>query len=208
MEKNLITKSSEDFQQALNFSGEKMTVKQVAEVLECHIDTIHNWIDKLFPDIKQNGKTTYLNEIQVTAIKLKMAEAHNLRNVPKVQTKLERALLIQQALHLQQEIIEEQQAEIDVLKPKAIQYDTFMSNDGNQKIGDVAKIFNIKPHKLFQMLRDAKILKDNYVPYSGFEQYFKTIESATRGGFNVFTSFIKPAGVDYIAKRFNLQQTA
>ncbi len=110
--------------------------------------------------------------MQVTAIKLKMSEAHNLRSVPKAKTKLEKALIIQQALILQQEIIEEQQAEIDVLKPKALQYDAFLNNESYQKIGDVAKLFGIKPHAFHRMLRDAKIMQDNHTPFAEYAHYF------------------------------------
>lgn len=214
MEKNLITKNTNDLQQSLSFSGESMTVKQLSDILGVTDQAIRDAIKKLFPEIMaEHGKTTYLNEIQVTAIKLQI-QSGGKRNskdnlgVKNAQTRLEKALLIKQAMELQQEIIEEQQAEIDVLKPKAIQYDTFMDNRGAQKIGDVAYTLGLKPHKLFQMLRDAKILKENYTPYSGFEQYFETVESPTKGGFNVFTSYIKPNGVDYIARRFNLQKSA
>jgi anti-repressor protein len=102
----------------------------------------------------------------------------------------------------------DQAEQIEELKPKAIQYDIFMNNESNQKIGDVAKTFGIKPNTLHKMLRDAKILQDNYVPYADYTQYFKTVETPTKGGFNVFTSFINPKGIDYITKRFNLQRSA
>jgi len=109
------------------------------------------------------------------------------------------------------ELSEENQklkTEVEELKPKAIEHDTFMNNESFQKIGDVAKVFGIKPNTLHQMLRDAKILKDNHVPYSEFEHHFKTVEKPTPAGFNVFTSYIKPSGISYITKRFNLQRSA
>lgn len=218
MEKNLITKNSNDLQQSFSFNGESMTVKQVAETLGVSYSSIDRAIDKLFPDIKQNGKTTYLNEGHVTAIKLEVERHHNLFSTEKVtsaQTDLEMLLLSKKVdqwkdgkIATLQSENEKLHAEVEEMKPKAIQYDSFLSNESHQRIGDVAKMFGLKSHKLFQMLRDAKILKENYVPYEPYEHHFKTVETPVKGGFNVFTSYIKPSGVDYIAKRFNLQKSA
>ena len=46
----------------------RMTVREVAEVLGCNPETVKKHIRTLFPDIMENGKTTYLNEKQVTVI--------------------------------------------------------------------------------------------------------------------------------------------
>lgn len=208
---NLITKTADDLQQSLGFDNQKMTVKQVAIALGVSDETIRANGKKLFPEIFQNGVKTLFNEAQVTAIKLEVQKHHNLQGtleLVNVKTKLEKALLIKQAMELQQEIIEEQQAEIDVLKPKALEYDLFMNNESTQKIGDVAKTFGLKANTLHQMLRDAKIMKANHVPYEPYEKYFKTVEKPVPGGFNVFTSYLYPSGVSYIAKRFNLQRGA
>lgn len=89
-------------------SKQTMTIKEVAEVLNCSRDTIEYTIKKLIPNKMQQGKTTYLSEVEVTAIKLELDKSMNFRNVPEVnnKTKLEKALLIKQALILQQEIID------------------------------------------------------------------------------------------------------
>jgi len=195
-----------------DLSKEKtITIKEVAEVLGVSIELITKKIRELFPDKMENGKTTYLNEAEVTAVNLTIKQNPYLVQSYEVKTKLEKALLIKQALQFQEEMIIELQSENQELKsvvkdmtPKALEYDTFINNDNTQKIGDVAKILGIKPNTLHQMLRDAKILKKNYVPYAEYEQYFNTVESSTRGGFNVFTSYINSRGVSYIAKRFNL----
>lgn len=180
-----------------------MTIKEIADILGKDESTIRKIGKELFPELFQNGKTTFLNETHVTAIKLNLGKNSDL---PK--TELEKELLIFQAMQFQQEKISKLQTENGELKPKAIQYDAFLNNESYQRIGDVAKIFGIKPHKLFKMLRDAKILKDNYVPYEPYEHHFKTVETPIKGGFNVFTSYVKPSGVDYISKRFNLQRSA
>jgi DNA-binding Lrp family transcriptional regulator len=51
-------------------NGEKrMTVKEVAEALGYERDTIRKKVKELFPELVENGKTTLLNELQVTAIR-------------------------------------------------------------------------------------------------------------------------------------------
>jgi hypothetical protein len=61
-----------------------------------------------------NGITTRLNEQQVTAIKLKIQSHHNLQSsleVKNAKTRLEKALLVRQALRLQEELIAELSSE-------------------------------------------------------------------------------------------------
>jgi anti-repressor protein len=98
----------------------------------------------------------------------------------------------------------DQADQIEIMKPKAIGYDTFISNKSSQKIGDVAKVFGLKPNTLHKMLRDAKIMQDNYTPYAQYQHYFKTVETPTPAGFNKFTSYLLPEGVAFIAIKFNL----
>jgi len=99
----------------------------------------------------------------------------------------------------------EQAIQIEEMKPKALEHDLFIKNDTEVLIGDVAKCFGIKPNTLHKMLRDAKIMKDNHAPFSGYEQYFKTTSFPTPAG-NKFLSKVYPSGISYIAKRFKLTE--
>jgi excisionase family DNA binding protein len=56
----------------------RMTVREVAEVLGVSTDTIKNCIRDLFPDLMRNGRTTYLNEAQVTTVKMNLRKIHRL----------------------------------------------------------------------------------------------------------------------------------
>ena len=192
-----------------NLTTEKtMTVTEVADVLNVSVRVVQIAVKKLYPEIVRNGYQTHLNEEKVTRVKMELQSHHNLEGTFEVATELEMAEMVVKVVSHYTEKAKSLEKQIEELKPKALQYDTFLNNESNQKIGDVAKIFGIKPHKLFQMLRDAKILKDNYVPYEPYEHHFKTVETPTKGGFNVFTSYIKPSGIDYISRRFNLQRSA
>lgn len=60
-------------------SNEKfMTVQEVAEILGVSGEAIKWHIRKLFPEILENGKTTYLNDSQVTEIKRYMIPTNQL----------------------------------------------------------------------------------------------------------------------------------
>jgi phage antirepressor YoqD-like protein len=184
-----------------------MTVREVADVLNCHIDTIHNWIDKLFPQIKQNGKTTYLSEEQVTAIKLSMTENPHLRTIPKVKTTLEKQLIISQAMQFQQEMIAELQAENEVMKPKAIAYDKFLAPDKAIPMSQAAKLLGTGRNRLFAALRENKILMSDNTPYQRCAEYFQVIfdtKNINGKEVNFPVTLVTPKGIDYIAKKLHI----
>jgi hypothetical protein len=176
----------------------QMTVKEVAEALNLDIRTIQLKVKELFPEKVKNGHTTYLNELEVTSVKLDLEKKFE------VATDIEMALQLESVARYFKNKYEESQKQIADLKPKAIEYDTFMSNKSSQKIGDVAKLFGIKPNTLHQMLRDAKIMQENYTPYAQYQHLFKTVETPTPAGFNRFTSYFLPEGIAFIAKKFKL----
>jgi len=181
-----------------------MTVKEVADIYHVTPEAIKEWIRELFPDKMKNGVPTYLNEIEVTAIKLKMRPTSL---VVGNKTKLEKALLIKQAMAFQDEIIAEQQAEIEILKPKAIEHDLFMSAENLMDVGTVAKLFNIGRNTFFKMLRDSEILMDNNEPFQNHKHFFDVkLKPVNIGGKieNKPVTLFRPSGISYIAKRFNL----
>ena len=210
MKTPVISKNSTDLQQTFNFNndGQKMTVKQVADILCCHIDTIHNWIDKLFPDIKQNGKTTYLNEVQVTAIKLKMSEAHNLRSVPKAQTRLEKSLIIRQAMRFQDELIEELTAENQELKSTVglLVHDsqkTYTASEMATELGfKSAQELNKKLHELRIQFK----VNDTWKLYSNYDGlgYTESKNGITESGFVFYDTRWTGKGRLFLLQTFNI----
>ena len=95
-----------------------MTVREVAEVLKVSGQAVRDAIKKLYPDSLINGVTTFLNEEQVTAIKLQIQSGGNryLKDnfeVINVKTDLEKELLIFQAMQFQQEKINKLQSEVE-----------------------------------------------------------------------------------------------
>lgn len=89
-------------------SKEKMmTVKEVSSILGYDESTLRKIGKELFPEIFKNGVKTYLNEMQITAIKINLGKNSEL---PK--TELEKELLIQQAMIFQQEKIKTLQTKL------------------------------------------------------------------------------------------------
>jgi len=137
-------------------SGQTMTVKEVVKLFNCDERTIQRAVKELFPEIVKNGIETRLNELQVTAIKLKLDSHHNLVSTDELpKTKLEKNLLIQQAMILQQELIDELQAEKQQLENRVnlLIHDakTFTSSE-------LAKELNLRSaRELNQVLKDKGI---------------------------------------------------
>jgi hypothetical protein len=51
-----------------NYGDRRMTVQEVADQLGCNPETVKKHIREFWPDLMQNGKTTYLAPAQVTVI--------------------------------------------------------------------------------------------------------------------------------------------
>jgi len=166
----------------LYYPSKTMTIKELSEALNCSRDLIEKIIRKEMPNLMSKGKTTLLDEIQVTAIKLLIQSDNNFRQVSEVKTDLEKELLIQQAMTFQAEKIQSMKLQIEDMKPKADFYDQVTGSKDAIDISSVAKVLNkgIGRNKLFELLREKKILQHNNQPYQTYidRGYFRTIEQS------------------------------
>jgi phage antirepressor YoqD-like protein len=138
----------------LPFGERKMTVKEVAEALGVSERVVQLSARRLFPESIENGKTTYMNEAQVTAISLDLRSHHNLEGTFEVKTPLEKQLLIRQAMALQDEIIEELRIQLQEAAPKIALADAIGRSDRMMSITDCAKHFGLHPKcEVFPYLR-------------------------------------------------------
>jgi hypothetical protein len=107
--------------------GKTMTIKEVAEQLHCNPETVKGHIRELFPDLMENGKTTYLTDRQITVILEKMKQPVSSGMVANLQSEivgvetnqsrfLRLKLLQEEQNHIYDAIIADQQREIDRLK--------------------------------------------------------------------------------------------
>lgn len=95
--------------------------------------------------------------------------------------------------------------QVGQLKPKAEQFDHFMSGENAQAMNVVAKALGTGRDRLFRFLRQEQILMSNNVPYQRYIErgYFKVIEKTIHIGeraLNKPQTLVTPKGVDYIAR--------
>ena len=122
--------------------------------------------------------------------------------------------LIARAVIEAQKMIEHQTALIAEMKPKADFFDTVTGSDNAVDLGTVAKVLNcgIGRTRLFEALRNKKILQNNNQPYQKFidSGYFRVIESSYSkpdGSTHIsFKTVVYQKGVDYIRRQ--LQEAA
>lgn len=210
-----ISKKSNDLQQTFNFNndGQKMTVKQVAGVLKVTDQAIRDAIRKLFPDILVNGKITYLNEEQVTAIKIQIQSGGNryLKDnfeVVSTKTKLEKSLLIRQAMRLQDELIEELEAENQELKSTVglLVHDsqkTYTASEMATELGfKSAQELNKKLHDL----RIQYKVNDTWKLYSDYDGlgYTESKNGTTEHGFVFYDTRWTGKGRLFLLQTFNI----
>ena len=104
--------------------------------------------------------------------------------------------------------IEEQQKQLEVMQPKADFFDAVADSKTAVPMNDVAKTLAIKGmgrNKLFEFLRDNKILMNNNRPYQKYvdANYFRVIEQHfQKDGEECinFKTLVYQRGIDYIRK--------
>ena len=118
------------------------------------------------------------------------------------------ALVMARALQIANKELEEHRAKVLEYKPKADFYDEIMQSDDTIDIGQLAKTLNINGigrNKLFEILREKKILDRRNIPYQNFVDagYFRTIETSYTSGGDTkihIKTVVYQKGVDYIRK--------
>lgn len=179
-----------------------MTVKEVAEVLGLDPRTVQLKVKELFPEIVKERKTTYLNEEQVTSVKLSCEKKFA------VTTDLEKKLIIAQAMQILNDDITELRKSLTTAKPKIDFFDQVTNSKDAISIGSAAKVLHLGMgrNKLFKLLREKQILMSNNQPYQEFidRGYFRTIEQkyTTPDGETHISikTIVYQRGLDYIRK--------
>lgn len=117
--------------------------------------------------------------------------------------------IVANALVVAQNIIANKDKLIEEMKPKVEFFDTVADSKAAVAIGDVAKVIGIKGcgrNKLFELLREKKVLMQNNQPYQKYidSGYFRVIEQkyTKPDGETVITfkTLVYQKGVDYIRK--------
>lgn len=192
----------------INNNNNFMTLRNIADVFNVSYSSVYRIVNKLFPEKIQNGKITYFNEIEVSAISRELKSDYHVsqltfsagEKVKNTTTRLETianykaasealtAMLeaekaeLQKQIELQKQQIQNQEQQLIEQKPKVEFYDDVTGSNDTIDMVEVAKILNIKGlgrNKIFELLRNKKILQNNNQPYQKYVDagYFRIIES-------------------------------
>lgn len=154
-----------------DFPEKTMTVIEVSDILKVsdrtiqrHLKTIRNDSD----NVVEHGKTTYITEPEVTAIKMMIERSGrndlaSIGTLPK--TDLEKELLIQQAMQFQAEKISNMQMQIKLLTPKAELADKALRDESKHySIRDAGKHLGLSQTEIFDIMRDKGLLTGKNIP--------------------------------------------
>lgn len=131
----------------------RMTVREVAEALGYEPRTIQLKVKELFPNLVEERQTTYLNEAQVTAVKMACEKKFA------ATTDLEMMLLDKQVSEWKSRKIEDLQKALALAAPKVESFNALMRSDQTMSITDAAKHFGIHPKtEAFPYLRERGYL--------------------------------------------------
>lgn len=145
---------------------DKMTVKEVAEALGYETRTVQLKVKELFPAIVEAGKTTMLNEAQVTAIKMDCEKKFA------VTTDLEMMMMDARVSEWKTRKIQELQAQLEqknqqlaIAAPKVESFDAMQRAENTMSITRAAKHFGLHPKtEVFPYLRDCGYLTGSDLP--------------------------------------------
>lgn len=138
----------------MNYLSEerKMTIREVAEILGVTKQAITKHIREMFPEMLEHGKTAYLTDEMVTEIKAKMRQT---TKVVSSQTQLERRSIVEQAIKILHEDIEQLKNDIE---RKETQIKRLIHTGKLYTSTEIAKELNMKSaQELNQYLQEAGI---------------------------------------------------
>jgi phage antirepressor YoqD-like protein len=200
-----------------------MNVQQVAGALGVDESTIRRHVRALFPGLASNGKTTYLDEAQATAIKqaIETSGRNDLGNVTQlqnVQTSLEIEEMTEkvisyhraEAARLRAELAEQREA-LAFAAPKVEAFDRLLDASGTVCLTDAAKALGQSPKKFFDDCHALGVLfrraSQDWVPYQSYlDRGWFEVKTRTYGegpyAHVTEQTRVTPKGLDGLAKLF------
>lgn len=162
-----------------------MTTKELADALGVDVKTIQRAVDALDMNVARVGSshTMVFTESQATAIKIELQNhskiAANGFSTLDINSDLEMLMVQQKLTAYQNQRIEELQAQVANLKPKAEIAETLIESDSLQDLQTVAVTIGLK--HIFKILSADKIIEkkitedgtDYYKPYAEYSRYFE-----------------------------------
>lgn len=167
--------------------AELLTVKQISEQTRIPIPTIHRIASKLYPNKKENGKTAFFNEQEVTELIKEVKRAHNSELISSdkvITTDLEMYQRIAGDMAWLHSKVLEQQKQIDRMTPKELAFDNFIRSDEQRSITDAAKHFGVRQGEAFSILRTKGFLTKDDLPTAKAIQFNCLMIRETQGGWH------------------------
>lgn len=180
-----------------------MTMQEIADIFKVSKDTIRNCVRRIMPNKMQERKTAYFNESEVSAISKELKSntfvishltEEDSSAVANVTTKLEIIANYKQATDALIAMLNAEKAELQATigmqktkiaedAPKVDFYDRVTESPDCIDIGQCAKVLNVHGigrNKLFEILRQKKILNEHNQPYQKYVDcgYFRIIETS------------------------------
>ena len=179
-----------------------MTVKEIAQAMGVSTDTVKNCIRRIMPEKMQNGKTTFLNEQEVTMISKELksntfVSSHQTyevsSQVKNTTTRLEVLANYKAATQAMIELLEAEKAELQAenerqkqqlieAAPKVDFYNAVTESKDCIDMAQVAKLLNVKGigrNNLIEILKEKGVLDKKKQPYQKYVDrgYFRVIET-------------------------------
>ena len=172
------------------------TVKEISEMISVPERTIRNNIKKLYPEICSQGKTIFLNELQVSNVSksLKIAHNSNLASTGQVpMTELEEMEVVANAITILTRKVKE-------LQPKAEMYQAFIDTGDSKTMGEFAKMIGIGRNTMMAKLRTLNIIDSYNIPYQKHAHRF-IVRQVVKNEKSYSTTFIPAETFEYLKKR-------
>lgn len=179
-----------------------MTVKEIAQAMGVSTDTVKNCIRRIMPEKMQNGKTTFLNEQEVTMISKELksntfVSSHQTyevsSQVKNTTTRLEVLANYKAATQAMIELLEAEKAELQAenerqkqqlieVAPKVDFYNAVTESKDCIDMAQAAKLLNVKGigrNNLIEILKEKGVLDKKKQPYQKYVDrgYFRVIET-------------------------------
>jgi len=188
-------------------SEQIMTVKEVAEILGVTERTIRNYIEKLYPDLMQNGIETVINEGMFSAIKNSLVKNYSL--------KVENAFQVISDIDLDEmalKVIDHLRAKVESQKKQLEQAENRISllihNPKTYIATELAKELNMKSAaalnaKLFELSVQFK-LNGTWTLYSKYSDlgYTSTKEEELENGTIIYNRHWTGEGREFVLNLF------
>lgn len=141
-----------------------MTIKQLSDVLGVSRDLIEKRVKEVYPGKMKKGVTTKLNEMECTFIKMRIQENSSIATsddrrklVEMPQTNLERKMVVQQAMMILSDEINELKTQLAIQAPKVEYHDEVLDTSTSFTTQQIAEELGMTAQGLNKKLKDLRI---------------------------------------------------